>query len=230
MVTVLIILVALLYVKPILLVVYIFIQWMNGAGKRMDNLFGKALTVPEKILNKITRGGCQRAAIYQMSTFPSNAVRKLYYKAIGCNIAKKVVFHFKTEIRCPWRLTVGEGTIIGDNAILDAREGLTLGRNVNLSSNVSIYTLQHNHRSPDFGAAFPDRAMAVVVGDRVWLGSNVVVLPGVAIGEGAVVCAGAVVTKDVAPYAVVAGIPARQVSTRPQVLEYEFSGKSCWFY
>ncbi|MFR9565508.1 MAG: hypothetical protein SNG14_08280 [Rikenellaceae bacterium] len=50
------------------------------------------------------------------------------------------------------------------------------------------------------------------------------------IGEGAVCCAGCVVTKDVAPFAVVAGIPAKQVSERPRDLRYNFSGKSCWFY
>lgn len=57
-----------------------------------------------------------------------------------------------------------------------------------------------------------------------------IVLPGVTIGEGAVCCAGCVVTKDVPPYAVVAGIPARQVGERPRGLTYEFDGKSCRLY
>ena len=68
------------------------------------------------------------------------------------------------------------------------------------------------------------------IGDRAWLGSNVTVLPGVNIGEGAVCCAGCVVTKDVEPYAVVAGIPARKVGERPRRLVYEFDGKSCRMY
>lgn len=54
--------------------------------------------------------------------------------------------HFRTEIRMPYKLKIGRGTIIGDNALLDARSGLYIGNNVNLSSNVSIYTLQHNYR------------------------------------------------------------------------------------
>lgn len=105
---------------------------------------------------------------------------------------------------------LGGGTIIGDNAILDARGGLVFGRNVNLSSNVSIYTLQHDHRDPVFNCTKLDAK--VTIGDRVWLGSNCIVLPGVTIGEGAVCCAGCVVTKDVEPYTVVAGIPARKVN------------------
>ena len=72
--------------------------------------------------------------------------------------------------------------------------------------------------------------MSVEIDDRVWLGSNVIVLPGVHIGEGAVCCAGCVVTKDVEPYAVVAGIPAKKVGERLQVLKYEFDGKSCRLY
>lgn len=70
----------------------------------------------------------------------------------------------------------------------------------------------------------------VVIEDRVWLGANVIVLPGVTIGEGAVCCAGCVVTRDVEPYAVVAGIPAKKVNERPKDLKYEFNGESCWFY
>lgn len=74
------------------------------------------------------------------------------------------------------------------------------------------------------------KKMSVEIDDRVWLGSNVIVLPGVHIGEGAVCCAGCVVTKDVLPYSVVAGIPAKKVGERPKVLKYEFNGKTCAFY
>ena len=74
------------------------------------------------------------------------------------------------------------------------------------------------------------RNKAVEINDRAWIGSNVTILPGVKIGEGAVCCAGCVVTKDVAPYDVVAGIPAHKINTRPQSLQYEFDGSSGWFY
>lgn len=122
----------------------------------------------------------------------------------------------------------GGGAIIGDNAILDARGGLEIGANANLSSNVSIYTLQHDHRDPEFQCT--NLNAKVTIGARSWIGSNVIVLPGVKVGEGAVCCAGCVVTKDVEPYAVVAGIPAKKVNERPKVLTYNFSGKSCRLY
>ena len=72
--------------------------------------------------------------------------------------------------------------------------------------------------------------MSVEIDNRAWIGSNVIILPGVHIGEGAVCCAGCVVTKDVEPFSVVAGIPAHKVSERPHNLQYNFNGKSCRLY
>jgi acetyltransferase-like isoleucine patch superfamily enzyme len=173
--------------------------------------------------------GILRYSLYHISTIPFLRLRKWLYIGLGAKIEKKVVIHFKTEIRSPHLLQIGEGTIIGDNAILDARNKLYFGKNVNMSSNVSIYTMQHNYRDPMFGCSF-DRDMSVRIEDRVWLGSNVIVLPGVTIGEGAVCCAGCVVTKDVEPYSVIAGIPAKKIAERPKNLQYEFSGRTCSFF
>lgn len=188
------------------------------------------LSLPLRLVEKILRGGWERYSMYQISLVPSCHIRKYYYIGLGANIGKRVLFHFRTEIRCPQNLKIGDGIIIGDNTLLDARRGLTIGKNVNFSSNVSIYTLQHNHRSPDFNCDFGDKKLSVEIDDRAWLGSNVIVLPGVHIGEGAVCCAGCVVTKDIEPYTVVAGIPAIKVGERPRNLIYNFRGKSCRIY
>lgn len=84
-------------------------------------------------------------------------------------------------------------------------------------------------RSKDFGCDF-DKDLSVTIDDRAWLGCNVIVLPGVHIGEGAVCCAGCVVSKNVAPFTVVAGIPAKKIADRPNDIFYEFNGKSCRLY
>lgn len=76
----------------------------------------------------------------------------------------------------------------------------------------------------------PSKRGAIYVGSRAWLGANVTVLDNVKIGEGAVVCAGAVVTKDVEPFAVVAGIPAKKIGERSHDLKYEFDGSHVLFY
>lgn len=181
------------------------------------------------VLRKNVKRGGIRFLDYNISTIPSNHIRKWLYMGLGAKIGKKVVIHFETEIRGYENLTIGQGCIIGDNAILDARNGLTLGHNINISSNVSIYTLQHDHRNPYF-LCNNEKKMSVEIDDRAWLGANVIILPGVHIGEGAVCCAGCVVTKNVPPYSVVAGIPAKHVNERPRILKYEFSGYSCRLY
>ena len=175
--------------------------------------------------------GYMRYMDFQTGLIPSHHIRNFIYRRIFLvQMEQKAIIYWGAEIRCHGKLKIGKGSIIGDNAILDARCGLILGENVNLSSNVSIYTLQHDHRDPYFRCNTRNKKMSVEIDDRVWLGSNVIVLPGVHIGEGAVCCAGCVVTKDVLPYSVVAGIPAKKVGERPKVLKYEFNGKTCAFY
>lgn len=221
-----------IYIKWILFFVLLPFQMIDTRRREVKRLTGQRvwwlyiLSAPYLIWEKyIMRGGWSRYMMFQIGVVPSIHFRKCIYKILGAKIEHDVVFHFKTEVRAPERLVVGGGTIIGDNAILDARGGLVFGRNVNLSSNVSIYTLQHDHRDPVFNCTKLDAK--VTIGDRVWLGSNCIVLPGVTIGEGAVCCAGCVVTKDVEPYTVVAGIPARKVNERPRTLRYNFKSKDC---
>ena len=185
----------------------------RGLGGFLDKLY----IYWEKLFKK----GWQRYMLFQVGLVPSHHIRRFVYRALGAEIGKNVVFHFRTEVRGLHRLKIGDGTIIGDNALLSAQRGLTIGKNVNLSSNVSIYSGAHDHRDPYFRST-PATTRPISIGDRVWIGSNAIILTGVNIGEGAVVCAGCVVTKDVEPYAVVAGIPARKVNERPRNLRYEF--------
>lgn len=227
---ILLIMVMILYLPMIVIIVTLMPISLMGRFYKNRSKSNLLLATLGLVLQKATRGGVMRYCVYNISKFPSNCLRKMYYRTLGADIGKRVTFHFLTEIRSPWFLKIGDGSIIGDNAILDARSNLTIGKNVNLSSNVSIYTLQHNHRSPLFDCDFNGRKQSVEIGDRAWLGSNVIVLPGVSIGEGAVICSGAVVTKDVHAYDVMAGIPAKKVGVRPCNLIYEFDGKSCWFY
>lgn len=197
--------------------------------QKNKGLTRKLLAAPGYFIERLTNEGVSRFIIINIGYIPSIFIRRILYRLLGVSMGKNVIFHYKTEIRCPVNLKVGKGSIIGDNAILDSRNGLTIGDNVNFSSNVSIYTEQHNHRDPLFSCDNTINKM-VEIGDRVWIGSNVIILPGVKIGEGAVCCAGCVVTKDIAPYDIVAGIPARKISSRSHNLQYEFDGTSCWFY
>jgi acetyltransferase-like isoleucine patch superfamily enzyme len=226
-IAILTILVSLLYLKWVLIIAVFPFQVVHGCvlkkwGKSKDApLLIRTLEKPYLYWEKLFKKGWQRYMLYQIGLVPSHHIRRFVYRALGAEIGKNVVFHFRTEVRGLHRLKIGDGTIIGDNALLAAGRGLIIGKNVNLSSNVSIYSGAHDHRDPYFRST-PATTHPVNIGDRVWIGSNAIILTGVNIGEGAVVCAGCVVTKDVEPYAVVAGIPAKKVNERPHDLRYVF--------
>lgn len=149
---------------------------------------------------------------------PSHRIRKFIYRnCYKANIGKNVAFYRGAEVREPQNLTIGDNTVIGDHAILDARGGLEIGSNVNLSSGVWIWSEQHDPQCPDFGC----KTAKVTIKDYAWVSCRTVVLPGITIGEGSVVAAGAVVTKDVPDYAIVGGIPAKVIGERTRDLRYQ---------
>lgn len=174
--------------------------------------------------------GYIRYFIHQTAYIPFRSVRDFIYRnVLMADMAPKVILYFGAEIRAPYNLHIGEGTIIGDKAVMDARNGIEIGRNVNFSSNVSIWTEQHDHRDPYF-SVISNESYRVKIGDRAWIGPNVTILHSVTIGEGAVIGAGSVVTKDVPPFSIYAGIPAKKIGERTHDLRYEFDGKGLPFY
>jgi len=138
-------------------------------------------------------------------------------------MGKKSVVYYGTEIREPSNIFIGEGSIIGDNSILDGRNGIKIGKNVVFASNVRIWTEQHDHRDPFFRCE-TQQHNPVMIDDRAWIGSHTIILHSVHIGEGAVVAAGAVVTHDVRPFTIVAGIPAKEIGERNRDLWYVMDG------
>jgi acetyltransferase-like isoleucine patch superfamily enzyme len=145
-------------------------------------------------------------------------------------MGKNVVIYNKAEFRAPHKLKIGKGSIIGNGAILDARRGgITIGENVNLSTGVWLWTGQHDHNDPYF-RSIEGRRGPIVIKDRAWIGPRVTILHSVTIGEGAVVAAGAVVTKDVEPFSLNAGIPSKKIGERTHDLRYVFTGERIPFY
>lgn len=147
---------------------------------------------------------------------PSHALRNAVYRSTGLVLHPTSSIHWRAEFYAPENIVIGPNCVIGDTAFLDGRQGIRIGRNVNIGSHVSIYTRQHDVDDPDFAEV----GAPVLVADRSWVASHAIVLPGVTVGEGAVVAAGAVVARDVPPYTVVAGNPARPVRERSRDLRY----------
>ena len=160
----------------------------------------------------------------RLSYTPSHRLRNFFYRKVcGLKIQAGAVVYYGAEIRDPQKVVIGQGSIIGDRAVLDGRNGIVIGENVVLASEVRIWTEQHDHRDPYFRCDTQQHG-PVIIGDRAWIGSHTVILNSVQIGEGAVVASGAVVTHSVPPFAIVAGVPAKAIGERNHDLRYTFDG------
>jgi acetyltransferase-like isoleucine patch superfamily enzyme len=141
---------------------------------------------------------------------PFHSLRILIYKLDGVKIGRKAHIHMGTQFFDPTKVEIGEGTIIGQNAFLDGRDKLVIGKHVDIASDVLIYNSEHDINSDDFRPVHG----VVQIGDYVFIGPRAIILPGVAIGKGAVVAAGAVVTKNVGDFEIVGGVPAKVIGER----------------
>lgn len=148
---------------------------------------------------------------------PFWCIRKAYMKLLRARIGRESMIMRQVYIQSPNRLTMGQYSHINKGCTLDARGGVIIGDSVSISHNVCIMTGSHDYRSPFFAGRFEP----INIDDYVWIGVNATVLQGITIGKGAVVCAGAVVTKDVPPYTVVAGVPAKVIGQRDKKLDYK---------
>lgn len=171
--------------------------------------------------------GLIRYMTLHSGSIPFHAARIFTLRHVfNAEIAESAVVYMGYEMRSPHNIRIGKGTIIGNDAKLDARYGITIGSNVNFSTGVWIWTQQHDPNDSDFAST----QGSVHIGDRAWISSRVTILPGVTIGEGAVIAAGAVVTKNVEPYAFYGGIPAKKIGERNRHLRYTFDGSAAPFY
>lgn len=141
---------------------------------------------------------------------PSHTARKFFYRLAGVRLGKGSVIHMWANFFNPKGVIIGEDTIIGDHCFLDGRGTLKIGNHTDIASQVLIYNSEHDLSAEDFRAI----TAPVEIGDYVFIGPRAIILPGVKIGDGAAVAAGAVVTKDVASLIVVGGVPAREIKER----------------
>ena len=120
----------------------------------------------------------------------------------------------------PWRpgpsILVGDGVFLGRGCEFNIHVGLTIGPLARLASGCKL--IDHDHDLPPVGRPMGGSGLEgpITIGRDAWLGANVVVLRGVSVGDGAVVAAGAVVTKDVPPHEIWAGVPAKRIGRRPE--------------
>nr|WP_317129777.1 acyltransferase [Flavobacterium franklandianum] len=142
---------------------------------------------------------------------------------MGSKIAKGVSIYRNCYIWDGSKIEIETGSTIGFKVHLDDRRGIKIGKNVTIASEVMIWTLHHDYNDIHFKAI----GAPVIVEDYVWICSRAIILPGVTIGEGAVIASGSVVTKDVAAWTVVGGVPAKKISERERK-QYDYTPNEYW--
>lgn len=148
---------------------------------------------------------------------PSHLCRKFFYRLAGMKIGKGSTIHMWARFFYPPGIEIGEDTIIGDHVFLDGRSSLKIGNHTSLASEVMIYNSEHDVHDPEFGVV----EESVEIGDYVFIGPRAIILPGIKIGRGAVVAAGAIATKDIPPGKIVAGVPAKVIGER-KLKDYQY--------
>jgi maltose O-acetyltransferase len=150
------------------------------------------------------------AKLWWFGTVPFHSFRRFVFTVGGVKMGPGSTIHVGARFYQPNNVCIGDDTIIGDHATLDGRAKLTIGNHVDIASEVMFLNSQHDLDDTDFTAI----EKPIVVDDYVFIGPRAIILPGVTIGRGAAVAAGAVVTKDVPPGWIVGGVPAKPIRER----------------
>jgi len=113
------------------------------------------------------------------------------------------------------KILIDERVNVGARSVIDGADDVEVGRYSLLSNNVELMSGNHVYKDPHTPIRFQGRETGKIsIGEDVWLGAYVIVLPGVTIGKGSVIGAGAVVTKDISPYSIAVGVPAKVIKKR----------------
>lgn len=154
-----------------------------------------------------------------INKIPSRHLRLFFYKCMGAEIGKNTFLFRRVETLLPSKLKIGDNCSIGWFTLLDARGGITIEDNVNISSYVKIISAGHDVMSEDFSGTQSE----IYIEKNVSIFTGAMILEGVHIGEGSIIAAGAVVVKDIPSYTVVGGVPAKKIKNRTNKLSYTIS-------
>src|SRR3989344_1138723 len=163
----------------------------SGKSLSADEIIGKIINRLYNLIVELTV-----YILHLAGCIPSHHIRRLFYRLAGMKIGKGSTIHMYARFYDPKNIVIGADSIIGEYAVLDGRDTLSIGNHVDIASEVMIYNSKHDINDPDFKAGDGK----VIIEDYVFIGPRVIIMPNITIGKGAVVGAGAIVTKDVPPY------------------------------
>jgi len=156
-------------------------------------------------LKRIVWAGCNTFVFPLLFTSGRNVLLRLF----GASIGKSLIYR-SVKIYAPWNLSVGDWCCIGPGVEIYCKDHVSMGDNVVISQQSYLCTASHDVSSSRMAL----KTKPISIGDNCWVAAKAVVLPGVSLGEGVVVGCASVVTRDVAPWSVVAGNPAKFIKNR----------------
>jgi len=151
---------------------------------------------------------------------PSKIIRISWLRLMGMKINGNIALYEGFHIRNAKGIIIEDGVSIGPKVLLDGRKGLKIGRNAVIAYEAIIWTLNHDYNDINFCG----KGASVEIGDYAWICSRSIILPGCKIGKCAIVASGAIVTKNVPDYSIVAGAPAKVIGQR-EIKDYRYGYK-----
>jgi putative colanic acid biosynthesis acetyltransferase WcaF len=159
-------------------------------------------------------------ADYLLNTFvnkiPFPKIRMSLYRLAGMKVDRTSNIMMRAFVLQARDISIGPNCIIGPFTTLDGRATLTIGRNVNVAGEVLTIGGYHAVDSP----TAKGHLGKIVIEDNAWIAMRATILPGVTVGEGAYVAAAALVNRDVEPYTLVGGVPAKKLRDRSRSIQY----------
>lgn len=157
-----------------------------------------------ELSNEAMRITCELNGVYHTP----DEVRQLFSKLIGRSVDDSFCLFPPFYTDCGCNITVGKNVFINSNCNFQDQGGISIGDDSLIGHRVTLATLNHGIAAEERHTLYP---APIVIGKNVWIGSGSTLLPGITVGDNAIVGAGSVVTKDVAENSVVAGVPAKEI-------------------
>jgi len=144
------------------------------------------------------------------------------FKLVLGRFGRSSSIDYNTYIRYPWKVFIGDDTELARGCMLLPSmqcKGITitLGCHIQVAPNVIFASAGHDYKYLDL----PDIAGSIIIKDYVWIGAGSIILPGVTVGEGAVIGAGSIVSRDIPPYSIAVGVPAKAIKSRVLAEHFE---------
>lgn len=159
-----------------------------------------------KIMHRISQDALRITAQLNGAYHEPEEIRKLFSELIGKPVDDSFGMFPPFYTDCGKSIHVGEHVFINCCCHFQDQGGIYIGDHVLIGSHVVLATINHGQNPAERADNFPE---PIHIGNKVWIGAHSTILPGITIGDNAIVAAGAVITHDVPPNAVVAGVPAK---------------------